>query len=214
MGKTREEGFLEVRCSGDTIPNRATIKKQNMKKTKIEVQGLQIRIDRIDNDDFISLTDIARRSSDNKPAYTILNWLRNQNTLLYLQTWEEVHNPDFKVVQMHNFRLKASNNRASISPKSYIHATNAIGLISKAGKNGGTLAHSDIALEFCSWLSPKFKVYFFKEFQRLKKEEFQQKNLEWHISKITDNIEEVRNLLDTIPFQDPERNRIRGVEEE
>jgi len=183
-------------------------------KNKNRSSRLQIRIDRINNDDFISLTDIAKKSSDNKPAYTILNWLRNQNTLLYLETWEEVHNPNFKVVQMHNFRLQASNNRAGISPKSYIRETNAIGLISKAGKYGGTLAHSDIALEFCSWLSPKFKVYVFKEFQRLKKEEFQQKNLEWHISKITDNIDEVRNLLDTIPFQNQERNRIRGLEEE
>jgi len=184
-----------------------------MTKKKIEVLGLEIRIDSIDQDDFVSLTDIAKSSNENKPAYTILNWLRNRNTLLYLETWEEVHNPKFKVVQMHNFRLQAADNRAAISPKNYIKQTGAIGLITKSGRYGGTLAHSDIALEFCSWLSPKFKVYFFKEFQRLKKEEFNQKNLEWHVSKITDNIEEVRNLLDTIPGQKKERNRIADVDE-
>ena len=179
-----------------------------MAKKKIKVQGLQIQINKIQNSDYISLTDIAKRSNDNKPAFTILNWLRNQNTLLYLETWEQVHNPDFKVVQMHNFRLEAADNRSAISPKNFIEKTNAIGLISKAGRYGGTFAHSDIALEFCSWLSPQFKVYFFKEFQRLKSEEFSKKNLEWHISKITDNIDEVRNLLDTIPGQLPELNRL------
>ncbi len=188
-----------------------------MAKKKIEVQGLTIQISKIKDSDYVSLTDIAKKSNGNKPAYTILNWLRTQNTLLYLETWEQVHNPNFKVVQMHNFRLEAADNRAAISPKNYISQTNAIGLISKAGKYGGTFAHSDIALEFCSWLSPQFKVYFFKEFQRLKKEEYSRKNLQWHISKITNNIDEVRNLLDTIPGQLPELNRlnrIKSTEEE
>ena len=183
-----------------------------MEHKKLEVQGLQIRVDTIRSDDYISLTDIAKRSNDQKPAFTILNWLRNQSTLLYLETWEQVHNPDFNVVQMHNFRLQAADNRAAISPKNFILETNAIGLISSAGKLGGTFAHSDIALEFCTWLSPAFKVYFYKEFQRLKKDEFDRKNLEWHISKITDNIEEVRNLLDSIPGQLAERNRIRSLD--
>ncbi len=180
-----------------------------MNEKKLEVQGLQIRIDTLDGGDFVSLTDLSRRNSAEKPANVIANWLRNQNTLLYLQTWEEVHNPHFKVVQMHDFRLMAVENRAVVSPKSYIEKTGAIGLISKAGKHGGgTFAHSEIALEFCTWLSAPFKVYFYKEFQRLKREEFDQKNLEWHISKITDSVEEVRNLLDTIPGQMPDRNRI------
>lgn len=179
-----------------------------MQGKTLEVMGLQIRVNRVRTDDYISLTDIAKKNSDNKPADTIANWLRNQTTLLYLQTWEEVHNPDFKVVQMHDFRLMATENRAVVSPKSYIERTGAIGLISKAGTNGGTFAHSEIALEFCTWLSAPFKVYFYKEFQRLKMEEFDRRNLEWHISKITDNVEEIRNLLDTIPGQHPERNRL------
>ena len=179
-----------------------------MTEKKLEVQGIQIRIESIHAADYVSLTDIAKKNNDNKPAFTILNWLRNQSTLLYLQTWEEVHNPDFNVVQMHNFRLQAADNRAAVSPKNYILQTNAIGLITTAGQHGGTLAHSEIALEFCTWLSPPFKVYFFKEFQRLKMEEFNSKNLEWHISKITDNVEEIRNLLDTIPGQQADRNRL------
>ncbi len=188
-------------------------KKKQMKEKTLEVQGLTIRVNNFHAEDYISLTDIAKKSSDNVPAFTILNWLRNQSTLLYLQTWEEVHNPNFKVVQMHNFRLRAVENRAAISPKNYIEETNAIGLISKPGNGGGTFAHSEIALEFCTWLSPPFKVYFYKEFQRLKTEEFGRKNLEWHISKITDNVEEIRNLLDTIPGQKEERNRVKFLNE-
>ncbi|MFN4253773.1 MAG: KilA-N domain-containing protein [Saprospiraceae bacterium] len=180
-----------------------------MANKKMEVQGLQIRIENLNAADYISLTDIARKNSDDKPANTIANWLRNQHTLLYLQTWEEVHNPHFKVVQMQDFRLRAIENRSLVSPKNYIEQTGAIGLISKAGKHGGgTFAHSEIALEFCTWLSPPFKVYFFKEFQRLKQDEFDRRNLEWHIRKITDNIDEVRNLLDTIPGQARDNVRI------
>lgn len=184
-----------------------------MFKKKLEVQGLTIRVDNIRADDYISLTDIAKKNNENKPADTIASWLRNQDTLLYLQTWEEVHNPDFKVVQMHDFRLWAVDKRSGVSPKSYIERTGAIGLVSKAGRHdGGTFAHSEIALEFCTWLSAPFKVYFYKEFQRLKMEEFSHKELEWHISKITDNVEEIRNLLDTIPGQKPERNRLQFLE--
>lgn len=179
-----------------------------MARLILEVEGLNISIEKVRDEDYVSLTDIAKQSKVQKPAYTILNWLRTQSTLLYLETWEKVHNPDFKVVQMHNFRLAANDNRANVSPKSYIKATNAIGIISKAGRYGGTLAHSDIALEFCTWLSPAFKVYLYKEFKKLKAQEFQRQSLEWHISKITDNVEEIRNLLDTIPYQAKARNRL------
>ncbi len=179
-----------------------------MAKKKLSVQGLQIKIEEINAADYVSLTDIAKQSKASKPAYAILNWLRTQNTLLYLETWEQVHNPDFKVVQMHNFRLAAADNRANISPKTFIATTNAIGIISKPGKYGGTFAHSDIALEFCSWLSPAFKVYLYKEFKKLKEQEAQRQSLEWHISKITDNVDEIRNLLDTIPGQSSEKNRL------
>lgn len=180
-----------------------------MSKAKLIVEGLPVAIETVGAADYISLTDIARRNSDDKPANTIANWLRNQNTLLYLQTWEEVHNPNFKVLQMQDFRLKAVENRSLVSPKNYIEQTGAIGLISKSGKHGGgTFAHSEIALEFCTWLSPPFKVYFYKEFQRLKMEEFDRRSLEWHVRRVTDLLDEARNWMDTIPGQDPDRNRL------
>jgi hypothetical protein len=108
---------------------------------------------------------------------------------------------------------KAGYNRFAISPSAWVKKTDAIGIFTKPVRGGATFAHKDIALGFCYWISPPFQVFILKEFQRLKEQKFNQKNLEWHISKITDNIEEVRNLLDTIPFQKPERNRIKDVEE-
>jgi len=185
------------------------------KKTikKIEVEGFVIRIEPVNTSNYISLTDIAKKSNATKPDVVIQNWLKNTNTIRYLHAWERIHNPDINPLHLHGVLDLATDNRLTMSPKKWIKLTNAIGLFTKMGRGGGTFAHQDIALNFCYWLSPEFQVYFIKEFQRLKEQEFHQKNLEWHISKITDNIEEVRNLLDTIPFQNPERNRIKGLEE-
>ncbi len=179
-----------------------------MAKKKIEVQGLSITIESIDNTAYISLTDIARQANAEEPRYVIHNWMRNSNSVRFLYKWEEVHNPDFKRVHLDTFLAQASDNRIIFTPEKWINKSGAIGMFSKRGRGGGTFAHSDIALEFCSWLSPEFKVYILKEFQRLKKEEYSRKNLQWHISKITNNIDEVRNLLDTIPGQLPELNRL------
>ncbi len=183
-----------------------------MSKKKIEVQGLEIRIESIEQKDYVSLTDIAKQSSKAKPANLIQNWMKNSNTLRYLITWEKVHNPKLKVIHLDDLLVQTTDNRFIISPKEWIKNVNAIGLIQKSGRGGGTFAHVEIALDFCYWINPEFKVYFNKEFVRLKKEEAQTKNLEWHISKITDNIDEVRNLLDTIPHQNPERNRLKSPE--
>ncbi|MFK7981718.1 MAG: KilA-N domain-containing protein [Saprospiraceae bacterium] len=139
-----------------------------MANQNLRVEGVDIAIDK---DGYVSITDIAKSSSDNKPNVTIQSWLRNQNTITYLETWEEVHNPNFKGSQMTTFRKFASINRSKISASVFIAQTGAIGIIAKSGRYGGTYAHSDIALEFCSWLSPKFKVYLYKEFQRLKADE-------------------------------------------
>jgi len=139
-----------------------------MAKQKITVEGIKVSID---EDGFISLTDIAKGSSANKPAVTIQSWLRNQRTISFLATWEQVHNENLKVSQMTDFRDMAADNRSAITPKLYIETTGAIGMTSKNGRYGGIFAHSDIALEFCSWLSPEFKVYLIKEFQRLKADE-------------------------------------------
>jgi len=139
-----------------------------MSKQKITVEGLQITINK---NGYLSLTDIAKRSSDRAPASLIQSWLRNANTLQFLETWEQLHNPDFKVRQMAQFRLSATENRSSITSKKYIALTNAMGITSASGRYGGTYAHSDIALNFCYWVSPSFQAYLLKEFQRLKAEE-------------------------------------------
>lgn len=156
----------------------------------------------------ISLTDIAKQNSDRKPNSVLISWLRNQNTISFLAAWERTFNPDFKDSQMATFRKMAADNRSLLTPKNYTELTGAIGLTSKAGRYGGTYAHKDIALNFCYWLSPEFQVAMIKAFQVLLEQEYQRRNLEWHISKITDNIDEVRNLLDTIPRQNPNRNRL------
>ncbi len=178
-----------------------------MASKKIEVQGLQIRVKSFNEKDYISLTDIAAKAEGDSKQL-ILRWIQNVDTLLFLQAWEELHNPDFKVTQMNNFRLKHLEKRYSATAQKYIEQTNAIGIISKSGRYGGTYAHKEIALNFCYWISPQFQVYMYKAFTELMEQEFQRKNLEWHISKITDNIDEVRNLLDTIPLQNPKRNRL------
>lgn len=161
----------------------------------------------INDSDYISLTDIAKKNSDDH-KYVVINWMKNANTLNFLEEWEIVHNPDFKVVQMDNFRKMYSKNRHVATPSKWAKETNAIGIISKAGRYGGTYAHKDIALHFCGWLDPRFQVWMMKTLQNLLEQEFSRKNLEWHISKITDNVEEIRNLLDTIPGQNEKRNRL------
>lgn len=178
-----------------------------MSNKKIKVLGLQIRLEKIEENDYVSLTDIARKS-DAKPDVIINSWLKNLNTLEFLEEWELLKNPDFNPHQMTGFKQKYMSNRSSITPKRWIEELNAIGIVSKPGRYGGTYAHKDIALQFCGWLSPKFQVYMMIKFQMMMKQEFQKQNLQWHISKLTDNVEEMRNLLDTIPHQDPDRNRL------
>lgn len=178
-----------------------------MAKKKINIKGLDIRVEEINENDYVSITDIAKKS-DSKPDVIINSWLKNLNTLEFLEEWEMLKNPNFNPRQMMGFKEKYISNRSSITPKRWIEELDAIGIISKAGRYGGTYAHKDIALQFCGWLSPKFQVYMMIEFQRLMQEEFQRQSLDWHISKITDNIDEVRNLLDTIPHQRKERKRI------
>ena len=139
-----------------------------MAKQKLSVKGIEITID---DGKYISLTDIAKGSSKRQPNQVIRSWLRNRGTIGYLETWEEVHNPNFKSGQMATFRKNAENNRSIITAQAYIGQTGAIGIMSKSGRFGGTYAHPDIAINFCYWLSPQFQVYFIKEFQRLKEDE-------------------------------------------
>lgn len=184
-----------------------------MTKQKIKVKGLTIAIEKVEEKDYISLTDIAKQS-EQRASELIRNWMKNSSTLEFLAAWEQLHNPNFNSVQMDAFRMKASANRYIVNPKTYMQETGAIGIISTPGRYGGTLAHKDIAFNFCYWLEPAFQRYVAKEFDRLKREEFNQKSLEWHLTKITHNIDEVRNLLDTIPGQKQALNRLSGLEED
>ncbi len=140
------------------------------KKQKIEVQGLPITIETIGENDYVSLTDLAKhRGSDAKDI--IKSWLRNGSTLHFIEAWEELHNSKFKREQMFPFYKDATDSarRHLITTQRLAAETDAVGIVSKAGRNGGTWAHCDLALNFCYWFEPRFQLYFLKEFQRLKK---------------------------------------------
>ena len=135
----------------------------------------------INKDDYISLTDIAKYKEDSEANDIIRNWLRNRNTIEFLGIWERLYNRDFKPIEFDGFRKEAGLNSFTMSPKKWIETTNAIGIISKSGRYGGTYAHKDIAFEFASWISVEFKLNLIKEFQRLKDDE--QKLLGWDIRR-------------------------------
>jgi len=150
------------------------------KKNNIDVQAAAIAVVSNDTGDFISLTDMAKKFGDDGLIY---NWMRNRNTLEFIGIWEKIHNPEFKGLEFETFRNQAGLNRFSLTPRKWIEATGAIGFQSKAGRyGGGTYAHKDIAFEFGSWLSPEFKLYLIKEFQRLKDEENDRLKLDWETS--------------------------------
>jgi len=151
------------------------------KNTKIAVKGVEITFTQTKQEDYISITDIAKYKNPDAPADIIKNWLRSKNTIELLGLWEKLNNPDFKLVEFDQFRNEAGYNHFVLSPQKWINTTNAIGLQSKSGRYGGTFAHIDIALEFASWVSVEFKFYLIKEFQRLKNE--QTKELDWNIKR-------------------------------
>lgn len=151
------------------------------KRATIEVQGTAIAILSHDNKDFISLTDMAKKFGDDVLIYS---WMRNRNTLEFIGIWEKIHNPDFKGLEFETFKNQAGLNTFSLTPRKWIEATGAIGFESRAGRyGGGTYAHKDIAFEFGSWLSPEFKLYLIKEFQRLKDEENDRLKLDWNLQR-------------------------------
>ena len=157
--------------------------KENI-KTELNVINNKISIIRINNKEYISLTDLARYADEDDPRYPIQNWMRNKDVISYLGLWESIHNEIFKGVEFDAFKNEAGSNKFKISPQKWIRETNAIGIISKSGNNGGTYARSDIALEFASWLSPEFKLYVIQEFQRLKKNEAYQNKIDWHANRV------------------------------
>ena len=153
-------------------------------KAQMVVKDQIINVLRIYDKEFISLTDLARYADEDDPRYPIQNWMRNKDVISYLGLWESIHNENFKGVEFDTFKNEAGSNKFKISPQKWIRETNAIGMISKSGNNGGTYARSDIALEFASWLSPEFKLYVIQEFKRLKKNEAYQNKIDWHANRV------------------------------
>jgi hypothetical protein len=153
------------------------------KKTTIEVQGTGIAVLSQRNDDFICLTDIARFKNADHTDDLIRNWLRNRNTVEFLGVWERLNNPGFNPVEFDGIRIQAGLNSFTLTPKQWIEKTNAIGIISQAGRYGGTYAHKDIAFEFASWISVEFRLYLIKEFQRLKEDENRCLSLAWNLNR-------------------------------
>ncbi len=153
------------------------------KTNKIEVQGIAVSVTRLDQDDYISLTDLARHRDAERSDYILQNWMRNRSTIEFLGLWEQLNNPVFKSIEFDGFKNMSGSNSFSMTPKRWIETTNAIGIISKAGRYGGTYAHRDIAFEFASWLSAEFKLYLVIEFQRLKKQENDPAQLEWNFQR-------------------------------
>lgn len=157
-------------------------------KATINANGTEITIISQGNqDDYISLTDIARYKSD-EPKDVIKNWMRSKSTIEFLGLWEQLNNPNFKGVEFDAFKNEAGANAFTLSPQKWIDSTNAIGIISRVGRGGGTFAHKDIAFEFASWVSAEFKLYIIKDYQRLKSDENSRLSLEWNVNRTISKI--------------------------
>ena len=155
-----------------------------VKKETIEAKGFAIQIYTEDfQNDYISLTDIARYKNVHEPKDVVKNWLRVRDTIEFLGLWETIHNPNFKGVEFDSFRKEAGTNAFTLSPQRWIEKTNAIGIVSKSGRYGGTFAHSDIAMEFASWISPEFKLYIIQDYKRLKSDENSKLSLGWNLNR-------------------------------
>ena len=152
-------------------------------KKEIGVNGLVINLRRQKGDEYISLTDIARKKNPSEPKDVVKNWLRSKSTIEFLALWEKINNPDFKGVEIDSLLIEAGSNSFTLSPSKWVESTKAIGIITSAGKYGGTFAHSEIALEFASWVSPEFKLYLITEIKRLKTAESDQQNLNWSVQR-------------------------------
>ncbi len=151
------------------------------KNQSVTVQGIEIHITTRDDEDYISLTDMV--SAFDGGSTLIEAWLRNKDTIEFLGVWERINNPNFNSPEFEGIRMQAGLNRFSLSAKQWMLKVNGIGVIAKAGRYGGTFAHKDIAFEFGSWLSPEFKLYLIKEFQRLKEQESQLNQLDWDVRR-------------------------------
>lgn len=154
------------------------------KQQKIKVKGIEIVTFKKNERDYISLTDIARYKDKDRSDYILQNWMRTRSAIEYLGLWEKLYNPNFNSIEFDGFRKQSGLNSFVLTPKKWITQTNAIGIVSKAGRYGGTYAHLDIAYEFASWISAEFKLFLIKEFQRLKQEENLRLEQGWDIRRM------------------------------
>ena len=155
-----------------------------MVKDVLKAKGIDISIYTKDfENEFISLTDIAKYRNEDDPRFVIQNWMRNRNTIEFLAVWEELHNPEFNRVQFDAVRNEAGLNRFVMTPTKWITQMNAIGIVSKAGRYGGTYAHTDIAMAFATWISPEFQLYIMKDYRRLKTDENSRLSLGWNLKR-------------------------------
>jgi len=158
------------------------MKKKSTNST-FNVQGTDITVIRRQDEDYISLTDIAKHREPTRADHVIQNWMRNRNTVEFLGMWESLNNADFKPLEFEGFKNRAGLNSFVLTPRQWIENTAAVGIVSKSGRYGGTFAHRDIAFEFASWISVEFKLYLIKEFQRLKEDENRRLSLAWNLNR-------------------------------
>ena len=191
---------------------------KDLVKTEINVIDNKIGIMRIGDVDYISLTDLARYADAEEPRLPIRDWMRNKEVISYLGLWESMNNKNFKGGEFATFKNEAGSNKFKMSPQKWIKETNAIGIVSKSGRyDGGTFAHPDIAFEFASWLSPEFKLYLIKEFERLKSNEMYQQKIEWHANRLLSKLnyvvhtDAVKNYI--VPILTEEQKRFVYAEE-
>lgn len=158
-------------------------------KTTIHAKGNEIAVvSKGKEDDFISLTDIAKYKNADDPRFVIQNWMRNRFTIEFMGVWEQLYNPNFNRVEFEAVKNESGTNAFVMTPTKWVQLTGAIGVYASSGRYGGTFAHKDIAFEFASWISPEFKLYIIKDYQRLKADETSQARLEWNVSRVISKI--------------------------
>ncbi len=193
--------------------------KNNLIQTELDVNNNKIRVMRINDVDYISLTDLAKYSNPENPANVIIHWMSNKGTFDYIGLWEQLNNENFNFTEFSEIKNKEVGYTSfTLSPKRWIDRTNAIGIYSKGGKYSlGTFAHPDIAFEFASWLSPEFKLYLIKEFERLKRNESYQYKIEWNANRILSKVnyvvhtDAIKNFI--VPTLTEEQKRFVYAEE-
>lgn len=152
-------------------------------RNNIEAIGYKIELQNKKSGDFISLTDIAKYKTKENPGYVIQNWMRNRNTVRFLGLWESLHNTQFNYLEFEAIEKESGLNSFVLTPKRWIEMTSAIGITTKQGRYASTFAHKDIAFEFASWISPEFKLYIIKDYQRLKTEENNYQSIKWNLNR-------------------------------